>query len=106
MEYNSQPQSVDAALEEAAAVFRQRNALYKDNYKQFGTWVQPLLKSVELKTADDFTRMGLLVQVLNKVSRYMQQFNEGGHSDSLTDLAAYAMMLKQVDAEAAARKQS
>ena len=106
MEYNSKPQSVADALEEAAKVFRERSALYKDNYKQFGHFTQPLLKSVELKTADDFTRMGLVVQVLNKVSRYLQQFQEGGHSDSLTDLAVYAMMLKEVDAEVAAKSKS
>jgi hypothetical protein len=41
--------------------------------------------------------MGLLVQIMSKLSRYCANFNQGGHEDSLDDLAVYSVLLQEVD---------
>lgn len=84
-------------LRDAADIYEQRNKLYKDNYKSFGNWAALLLKDVKPVTSLDHSRMALFNQILYKISRYVQQFHDGGHSDSLTDLSVYAMMLREVD---------
>jgi len=91
---------VPEELLKKAEIYKQRNKIYGDNYKRFG----PILKllfpdGIELKTNDDFNRFGILVQVLAKVTRYCQNFEKGGHDDSLDDLAVYSMMLKELDSE-------
>jgi hypothetical protein len=51
-----------------------------------------------LTTEQDWNRLGVFVQVLSKVSRYAENFNRGGHDDSLLDMAVYAAMLRELDA--------
>jgi len=101
--------SVDAlldqlTLEEKAALYAQRNAIYKDNYKRFGHMVHAIMPEIHLTSGDDCNRFGILVMLFSKLSRYAAQFADGGHADSLDDLSVYAMMLKELDQEAAARK--
>lgn len=92
--------SVPEMLEEKAALYKQRNAIYGDNYKRFGPIMALLFpEGSPLKTNDDFNRFGILVQIVAKVTRYAENFNRGGHEDSLDDLAVYAMMLKELDNE-------
>jgi len=90
-------QYVPDQLRTKAELYAIRNTLYKDNYKRFGAAMVEMLGAIELKTPADYNRMGLLVQIVNKVSRYAQMFKEGGHDDSLDDLSVYAMMLKEID---------
>lgn len=83
-----------------AEIYKERNKIYGDNYKRFGPIMQLLFPNgIELKTKDDLNRFGILVQVVAKVTRYCQNFEDGGHDDSLDDAAVYAMMLKELDAE-------
>lgn len=91
--------TVPQALREAAEIYEQRNALYGDNYKTFGDWAWPLLREVVAIGPHDTCRMGVLIQILSKMSRYVENFNKGGHKDSLDDLAVYAMMLQELDSE-------
>ena len=93
-------------LEEAAEVFRQRNALYGDNYKKFGEVMKALLpgQHLALRTPDDYNRMGLLVQIVSKLGRYCENFEGGGHDDSLLDLAVYSQMLREIDQGRAANQ--
>jgi hypothetical protein len=51
----------------------------------------------QLKTADDANRLHLVIMILSKLSRYCWQFDQGGHVDSLDDMAVYAQMLQEVD---------
>lgn len=91
-------------LRHAAGIYDERNALYGDNYKNFGiVMIGMFPRGIELKTADDFTRFGLLVQAVSKDTRYAQQFDKGGHIDSLDDGVVYRTMLNEVDHEIAAR---
>lgn len=91
------PKSVDEALQELAALYKQRNALYHDNYKRFGVSLFALMGEVRLTSAHDVNRYALLVMVFAKVSRYAQMFSTGGHPDSLDDLSVYAQMLQELD---------
>lgn len=86
-----------------AALYRQRNAIYKDNYKRFGGMMNAVMPTISLKTPDDCNRFGVLVMLFSKLSRYAAQFDQGGHADSLDDMCVYAMMLKELDEEASKR---
>lgn len=91
-------------LRKAAETYEQRNALYGDNYKEFGDVLLALLGNDLLPPpgvdlAHHYCRLGVLVQIVGKLSRYCANFNRGGHADSLDDLAVYAMMLRELDAD-------
>jgi hypothetical protein len=92
--------SVPDDLRAKADLYQQRNAIYGDNYKRFGPALLALTGPIQLETAEDFNRFGILVQLFGKVSRYAMNFANGGHDDSLDDAAVYAMMLKELDNEA------
>lgn len=89
---------VPEMLIDASNLYKERNALYGDNYKRFGPAFHSLMPSVKIDNPDDFNRFALLTQIFSKMSRYCQMFAEGGHDDSLDDMAVYAMMLKELDA--------
>lgn len=91
-------------LSAKAALYRQRNEMYKDNYKRFGPMVHAMMKDLRLSSADDFNRYGVLTMLFSKLGRYATQFANGGHDDSLDDLCVYAMMLKELDQEARRKK--
>lgn len=93
---------VASQLENAAAIYQQRYELYGDNYKRFGPIMAAMFPDgLTLKTADDFGRFGLFVQVMSKTTRYGNMFTAGGHVDSLDDISVYAQMLQEVDHESA-----
>jgi hypothetical protein len=90
-------------LRAKADLYAERNKLYGDNYKRFGAVMQLLFpKGVTLESVDDHNRFGIFVQIVAKVTRYAQNFEDGGHDDSLDDNAVYSMMLKELDTEARA----
>lgn len=87
-------------LEEAAALYRQRNAVYGNNYKRFGHILATLFpEGLVLRTADDWNRMGVLFHVIDKLTRYTNNFANGGHADSLCDAKVYIAMLEELDNE-------
>lgn len=88
---------VGKLLRDAAQTYDERNAIYGDNYKKFGSWVRPLMSGVRIETESDFTRIGILVQMFSKISRYVENFNGVGHRDSLLDLSVYSAMLAEID---------
>lgn len=55
-------------------------------------------KGLVLDTAEDFNRFCLYVQVISKATRYGQSFKKG-HRDSMEDMAVYAIMQAEYDAE-------
>lgn len=92
--------TVPERLRDAAGIYEQRNQLYGDNYKRFGRVMQALFGDVMLHSSPDpdyWNRIGLLVQVVGKLTRYVENFNRGGHVDSLDDMAVYTMMLQELD---------
>jgi len=96
--------NVPDMLRQAAETYDQRNQLYGDNYKRFGPIMALLFPhGLKLVTDDDHNRFGVLVQCVSKMTRYAEQFDQGGHDDSLLDLSVYANMLRELDMEIKAR---
>lgn len=85
-------------LAAAAETFRERNALYGDNYLLFGEVMAAFFPQglPPLRSIEDFNRLGIFVQCAHKLSRYAAQFGNGGHQDSAHDLVVYAAMLEEV----------
>jgi hypothetical protein len=102
--------TVPDMLREAAGIYEERNKLYGDNYKRFGTIMAALFPDGIARRAgignalgetmpEYFNRVGVLIQIISKLTRYCQNFDRGGHPDSLDDLAVYSMMLQELDRE-------
>jgi hypothetical protein len=90
--------SVPEMLETAAETYRDRNAVYGDDYKKIGAMYVALFPNgLTVKTADDWQRLALLMAAVGKMRRYTNNFESGGHADSLLDLAVYSTMLKELD---------
>ena len=95
---------VPARLEQLGSLYRERNALYRDNYKNFGrTLVGLFPDGITLKTAEEFNRFALFLMLVHKASRYAHSINNGGHEDSLDDTSVYAQMMAEYDEEVRAR---
>ncbi len=87
----------DEILRDAAKTFRQRNALYGDNYRQFGDVMRAMFpQGVTPQSVAEWNRLGVLVQCVHKLTRYAQQWNAGGHEDSAHDLCVYAAILQEL----------
>lgn len=87
-------------LDEGAATYRQRNAVYGDNYKNVGGAFAALFpRGVTLKTVDDHNRFHILSLMIVKLSRYANNWNKGGHADSMHDNTVYSAMLEIIDQE-------
>lgn len=89
---------VPSILRDAAETFAERNKTYGDNYLHFGTVMSGLFPRglPSPRTAEDWNRLGLLVQCVTKITRYAQSLERGGHTDSAHDLSVYAAMLQSV----------
>jgi hypothetical protein len=93
--------SVPQHLSRLGDLYRDRNAAYTNNYKWFGQVMLALFPNgLQLRTAEDFNRFGVFVQVVGKISRYAPRFHAGGHADSLDDVSVYAAMLRELDEDA------
>jgi hypothetical protein len=94
--------SVPERLRNAAATYEERNRIYGDNYKRMGALLLALFPEgqiPEVRTADDATRLNLLIDCLGKLQRYAYNFADGGHFDSAHDLCVYAAMLEEMTDE-------
>lgn len=89
-------------LEAMAATFRERSRTYGDNYKRFGAvflGMFPDGRIPEITRQGDADRLQLLMQIVNKCTRYAQQLTRGGHKDSARDIGVYAAMLEEMTDE-------
>ena len=85
-------------LSRIAEIYKERNALYGDNYKHFGrTLIGMFPQGLALNTEEEFNRFALFLNILHKLTRYARSINSAGHGDSLDDMAVYAMMLRETD---------
>lgn len=92
------------SLRQSADVFEERGRVYGDAYKNFGHVLMALRPNgFAIRTVEDANRLGVFVQILSKIVRYANQFEAGGHDDSLLDLSTYAAMLRELDAEGRAK---
>lgn len=100
---NDEEPFVVRELRAKADLYKERNALYGDNYKRFGTILSLILgpnTKLDAGDAEQMNRFGIFVHLVGKLTRYGEQFSRGGHRDSLDDLSVYAMMLAELDEEA------
>ena len=87
-------------MHDAAETFAERHAVYGDNYLLVGNVMKSLFPDrVELKTVDDHNRFHLLFLSVVKLTRYVNNWKEGGHADSARDASVYWAMLESVDAD-------
>lgn len=96
-----EPPFVARELEAKAKLFTERHAVYGANYFRFGPIMALILETqtIDAKSSSDMARLGVLVQLVGKITRYGENFNRGGHDDSLDDIAVYSMMLKELDSK-------
>ena len=86
----------DAAVK--LEIMRVKRKQYGDNFKQFGKVAQALFPNgIKLHTEADWNRFGIVVQMLSKLTRYSENFKNGGHEDSLNDLGNYTTILQYLD---------
>jgi len=86
-------------------VYHARNMEYGSSYKRFGNILLALFPAgIHIKEEMDGTRVAILLWILSKLDRYVSNFENGGHPDSLDDMAVYAMMLKEIDDDERQRK--
>jgi hypothetical protein len=91
--------TVPERLRELAKLYEERNAIYGDDYKRHGDIMRALFpQGLVLNNAEDFNRYGVFKELVTKLSRYAAQWNNGGHHESLNDLAVYSAMLQELDA--------
>lgn len=91
---------VPLQLQKAAEIFKARNKIYGDNYKEFGNVMKALFpEQISITDPEEHGRFAILIQIVAKLSRYAKNFKIGGHNDSLDDLAVYSMMLKELDSQ-------
>lgn len=91
------PQAPDL-LDAAAATFRERNAIYGNNYQRMGALLLALFPEggvPAVRSEADANRLNLLIDCLGKLQRYAHGFSRGGHRDSAHDLIVYAAMLEE-----------
>lgn len=93
--------TVPEALTDLGALYKERNKLYGNNYKNIGKAFTAMFpKGVKLNTESDFNRFAIFVQVMAKITRYGEMFAREGHADSLDDITVYSQMLQELDGEA------
>jgi hypothetical protein len=85
-------------LEEMANTYRERNAVYGDNYKRVGDVMKALFPNgVAINTAAQFNVWHLFELIVVKMTRFA---NSGlSHQDSIHDLGVYAAMVESLIAQ-------
>jgi hypothetical protein len=92
--------TAEQILKQSAEIFAERQKTYKDNWRTVGKALHALYpQGLYLESEEDFTRFQFVMLQMVKMSRYSQNFKEGGHSDSALDLITYTAMLEQSDQE-------
>jgi hypothetical protein len=91
-------------IQDATETFRERAAVYGDNYLRFGHVMQALFPDgVTINNADDWNRFGIIIQKVSKLSRYATN-PYCGHIDSTHDDGVYSFMLESLDRAAEAKR--
>lgn len=96
----NQNNPIIAELYRMSELQRERAEVYGDAYLKYGPVMRALFPDgLTLKSDYDFVRMGIITQCVNKLMRYCEQFESGGHLDSARDLGVYGAMLASVMVE-------
>lgn len=80
-------------LAEMANTYRERNAVYGDNWRRVGDVMMALYPNgVKLSTAEEFNRWHLFELIVVKLTRFVN--SQLTHADSIHDIAVYAAMIE------------
>lgn len=84
-------------LKKAIKVQEEREKVYGQNYVVHGDVMLALFPDgVNLKTKEEHRRFGVLTQIVGKLTRYANQFSNGGHRDSAKDMIVYSALLEKL----------
>ena len=85
-------------LEDCAETYHAKHQIYGDNFLVIGKAMSAIFpEGLTIKTEDDWNRLHLFLLNMVKVTRYANNYNKGGHEDSLRDSIVYNSMLQYVD---------
>lgn len=80
-------------LAKMADTYRERNAVYGDNWRNVGNVMMQLFpKGIELRDADAFNKWHLFELIVVKLTRFAN--SSLSHADSIHDIAVYAAMVE------------
>lgn len=104
-----EPDPVDVRLVELATLFRERDKVHGSTFMEFGGVMAGLFpEGLTCRTEEEWTRLGVLIQIAHKLARYCTTVAAGTpgerHVDSLNDLSVYAQMGAFVDETFARRR--
>jgi hypothetical protein len=87
------------AMKRAIDTHLSRVAMYGERgYAQLGEIMSAFFPDgITLKSPDDFARYHLFEMIVAKLNRYANNYEEGGHADSIHDVAVYAFVLEGED---------
>ena len=81
-------------MQAGAKVYDERNKEYGDAFIIVGKVMNSIFPNgVNLESEEDFRRFHLFEWMIGKIVRYAQNFEKGGHEDSIKDAMVYASML-------------
>lgn len=67
-------------------------------YKQQGHVLKTLFPEyINLSNHSDLSRFTIISTITSKLIRYCNNFENGGHEDSLNDISVYCAMLRELD---------
>ena len=84
--------TVPELLREGAATYEERQRVYGDNYKHYGTVMKGLFPNgLRIETEEDWNRLGIIHNCVTKLGCFAANISVP-HSDSVHDLMVYAAM--------------
>jgi hypothetical protein len=86
------------ALKAATDTYAQRNQVYADNFVRLGNVMHEMFpKGLTVQTPKEWQRLYALMMIQVKQTRYVAQWQNGGHPDSSIDTVVYAALQKEID---------
>lgn len=90
----------DDILEQSADLFRYKRTQYGNNYLVIGKVMADMFPNgLHIKTEEDWNRIHLFLLTVVKLTRYANNYEKGGHTDSTADAIVYFAMLQELDDE-------
>ena len=95
--------TVDERLVAAAALFKERNAVYGNEFVTYGATLHSMFPDgITINTPELWQRVYGIILMQMKLRRYAVNTARDGHADSMEDLSVYAQMTAYTDALAQA----
>ncbi len=98
-----QSKEVPELMEEAIEIYKNKNQDYGDSYKIIGHVMERIFpKGITLNNASEFNRIGALILILTKITRYANLFskekiNFDSKSDTTLDMGVYSFILTYLE---------